>query len=82
MRLEESSELSVIADGVPWIWEQARRSRPQASWCVDIYHVSEDFHKCARAMMGDGEAARTWANAELEELIRVSGPRYIKRLEE
>ena len=83
MGLEESSELSVIADGAPWIWEQAKqRLSPQASWCVDIYHVSEDLHKCAKAMMGEGEPARAWANAELEELIRLSGPRYLKRLEE
>jgi hypothetical protein len=49
MGLEDSSELSVIADGAAWIWEQAReRLSPKASWCVDVYHVSEDFHRCAR----------------------------------
>ena len=82
MGLENSSELSVIADGAPWIWEQARqRLSPQASWCVDVYHVSEDLHRCAKTMLGEGEAARSWAEAELEELIRLSGPRYIERLE-
>ena len=82
MGLENSSELSVIADGAPWIWEQARkRLSPQASWCVDVYHVSEDLHRCARAMLGEGEAARSWAVAELEELIRVGGPKYIQRLD-
>ena len=81
MGLEDSSQLSVIADGAPWIWEQARqRLSPQASWCVDVYHVSEDLHKCARAMHGEGESAGSWARTELEELIRVGGPRYIQRL--
>jgi hypothetical protein len=81
MGLEDSSELSVIADGAPWIWEQARqRLSPRASWCVDVYHVSEDLHKCARAMHGEGEPARSWAETELEELIRVGGPKYIERL--
>jgi len=83
MGLENSAELSVIADGAPWIWEQAKqRLSPQASWCVDVYHVSEDLHQCARTMFGEGEAARLWAEVELQELIRLSGPRYIKRLEE
>ena len=83
MGLEQSAELSVIADGAPWIWEQARqRLSPRASWCVDVYHVSQDLHQCARAMFGEGETARTWAQTELEELIRVSGPRYIRRLED
>lgn len=82
MGLENSSELSVIADGAAWIWEQARkRLSPQASWCVDVYHVSEDLHKCARAMLGEGEAARSWAQKELDELIRVGGPKYIERLD-
>ena len=83
MELEDSSELSVIADGAAWIWEQAhKRLSPQASWCVDVYHVSEDLHKCAKSMLGEGEAARLWAQRELEELIRVGGPRYIDRLDQ
>jgi hypothetical protein len=82
MGLENSSDLSVIADGAPWIWEQARqRLSPQASWCVDVYHVSEDLHKCARSMWGEGEAARSWAQGELEELICVGGPKYLERLD-
>lgn len=83
MKLQDCSQLSVIADGAPWIWEQARqRLSPKASWCVDVYHVSEDFHKCARTMMGEGEPARCWAENELEELIRIGGPRYIDRLDQ
>lgn len=83
MGLENSSELSVIADGASWIWEQARqRLSPHASWCVDVYHVSEHLHDCGRAMLGEGESARSWAQGELEELIRVGGPKYITRLNE
>lgn len=83
MGLEDSSDLSVIADGAPWIWEQAsRRLSPHASWCVDIYHVSEDFHQCAKALHGEGETARSWAEAELEELIRLGGPKYLQRLDQ
>lgn len=82
MGLEGSAQISVIADGAPWIWEQARqRLSPHASWCVDVYHVSEDFHRCARSTLGEGEAARSWARGELEELIRVGGPRYLERLD-
>jgi hypothetical protein len=81
MGLEDSSELSVVADGAAWIWQQARvRLSPKASWCVDVYHVSEDLHQCARALLGEGETARSWAKTELEELIASGGPRYIERL--
>lgn len=82
MGLEDSSELSVIADGASWIWDQAhQRLSPHASWCVDVYHVSEDLHKCARAMRGEGQAARSWAETELQELIKIGGPKYIGRLD-
>ena len=80
--LEQSSELSVIADGAPWIWEQAReRLSPRASWCVDVFHVSENLHQCARTLQGEGQEARSMAQAEQEELIRVGGPKYIQRLD-
>ena len=82
MGLNDSSQLSMIADGAPWIWEQAReRLSPQASWCVDVYHVSEHLHQCARGLFGEGDAARAWAEVELEELIRVGGPKYLPRLD-
>jgi hypothetical protein len=83
MGLENASDLSVIADGAPWIWEQARvRLSPQASWCVDVYHVSEHIHACAKAMLGEGDTARSWARDEVESLICTSGPRYLDRLDE
>lgn len=82
MGLENCSEMSVIADGAAWIWEQAKqRLSPQASWCVDVYHVSEHLHQCGKAMFGETESARSWAHGELVELIRVGGPRYLARLE-
>ncbi len=83
MGLEDSSKLSVIADGAPWIWEQAkRRLSPHASWCVDVYHVSEDIHHCGKAMFGEGEPARSWAEKQLGELLKLSGPKFIATLDE
>lgn len=81
--LENSSQLSVIGDGAAWIWEQAReRLSPQASWCVDVYHVSQDFHKCSKRLFADDASARNWAESELEELIRAGGPKYLERLDQ
>lgn len=83
MGLDDSKELSVLADGAPWIWEQARlRLSPDAQWCVDVYHVSEHLHDCAKAMFGEGPAARSWADGRLTELIEQAGPRFIRQLDE
>jgi hypothetical protein len=78
----DSAELSVLADGAAWIWEQARlRLSPRAQWCVDVYHVSEHLHACARQMLGEGDAARSWAQERLEELIGHGGPGFIAMLD-
>lgn len=81
--LKDSKDLSVLADAAPWIWEQARaRLSPQAQWCVDIYHVSEHIHACAKAMFGEGAKARAWADDRLEELIAHGGPRSVAVLDQ
>lgn len=83
MGLDDSKDLSVLADGAPWIWEQARlRLSPDAQWCVDIYHVSEHLHDCAKAMLGEGTAARSWADTQLTDLIQLGGPAFIRRIEQ
>jgi hypothetical protein len=82
MGLDDSKQLSVLADGAAWIWEQAgARLSPHAQWCVDIYHVSEHLHGCARSMFGEGAAARSWAEGRLEELIELAGPKFIAQLD-
>lgn len=82
MGLGDSTDLSVLADGAAWIWEQAgRRLSPGAQWCVDVYHVSEHLHDCAKAMFGEGAAARAWAQERLDELVRDAGPRFIDQLD-
>lgn len=84
LQLEKTPRLSMIADGAAWIWQQAavRLPKHNTDWCVDIYHVSQHLHTAARAMLGEGEPARSWAEQELEDLIRLGGPAYIDRLDE
>jgi hypothetical protein len=76
MGLADARDLSVLADGAAWIWEQAAaRLSPHAQWCVDVYHVSEHLHACGRALHGEGAAAaRAWADERLEDLIARGGP--------
>jgi hypothetical protein len=76
------TKLSVIADGAKWIWDQARQRLPggNTQWVVDIYHVSQHIHDCGKALFGEGQAARQWAEQQRLELIEQGGPRFIQSL--
>jgi hypothetical protein len=80
--LTADDALSVIADGAKWIWiEAAKRFGPDTQWVVDVFHVSEHIHACGKAMLGEGVPARQWAEARLQRLIEIEGPRFIEELE-
>jgi len=80
--LSAHDPLSVIADGAKWIWiEAAKRFGPNTQWMVDVYHVSEHLHACGKQMLGEGPRARQWAEAQLERLIEIEGPRFIEELD-
>lgn len=80
--LARSDQLSVIADGAKWIWEQAgKRLSKQAKWCVDVYHVSHHLHDCGKSIFGEGPAARTWAHERLMHALSHNGTKLIERLE-
>jgi hypothetical protein len=79
--LRDAPDLSVIADGARWIWDQAaRRLSGRAEWCVDVYHVSQHLHDCGKALLGEGPAARAWAEQRLRCLLELGGPGLIDRL--
>jgi hypothetical protein len=82
MGLQHSDQLSVIADGAKWIWDQAaKRLSKQARWCVDVYHVSQHLHDCGKALLGEGQAARDWAHERLMHALAHNGPELIERLQ-
>lgn len=78
----QDDPLSVIADGAKWIWiEAAKRFGPDTRWIVDVFHVSEHLHACGKQMLGEGAAARQWAEGQLQRLIEIEGPRFIEELD-
>ena len=80
--LAREPSVAVIADGAKWIWDQAAKRLPghNAEWCVDVYHVSQHLHACGRAVLGDGPAARAWADRRLMTALEGNGVGLIDRL--
>jgi hypothetical protein len=82
--LGDGDRLSVLGDGARWIWDQAARrfGRCGAEWCVDIYHVGQHLHDCAKALLGEGPAARAWADGQRSHLLEHDGVGLMRRLAE
>jgi len=83
MNLKAEPVVNVQADGAKWIWEQAARRLPKhnGSWCVDVYHVSQHLHRCGKELLGEGQAARAWADERLGVALKENGPALIRRVE-
>lgn len=83
MSLKDQPAVHVIADGAKWIWEQAaaRLPRHNAVWNVDVYHVSQHLHDCGKSMLGEGAAARAWADEKLMHALHCNGPSLIDKLQ-
>lgn len=78
--LPKDQDLSVLADGARWIWEQAakRFTGRDVQWVVDVYHLMLYLFAAAAALGAEG--ARRWAGRRVVELIEMGGPRFIEHL--
>jgi hypothetical protein len=85
---EEAERRVFLGDGAHWLWELAALLFPEAVPILDWYHLSENIHKAAREVFGEGsDEAKAWAKDRLSELwggdrreTRVEVARLRKRL--
>jgi hypothetical protein len=80
--LPKDLDLSVIADGAKWIWDQAakRFKGPDVQWVVDVYHLM--LYLFAVVAAQGAEAAKEWVGQRVIELIEMGGPRFIEHLKQ
>ena len=45
---KRGSEVSVLADGAPWIWKQAREHLPEHEGVLGVFHLLEHLHDADR----------------------------------
>jgi len=59
----ETSNVTVLADGVKWIWEEQLNHLPAASGVLDIFHAIGHIAETSRMLFGAGpEEASEWLN--------------------
>jgi hypothetical protein len=66
----QTSELTVLADGARWIWEEAQMHFAGAQGVLDIYHALEHVAETAKVLYGEGtEKAQVWLDRGREALL-------------
>jgi hypothetical protein len=67
LRVKAAQEKLVVADGAPWIWNQAELNVPCMQVKVlDFYHLSEHVHEVKRVLFGEeNESGETWVSQVL-----------------
>ena len=58
------SNVTVLADGAKWIWEEQLNHLPAAEGVLDVFHALEHIAETSRVLFGEGTAAATqWLDA-------------------
>jgi hypothetical protein len=62
-------DVQVLGDGAAWIWHAAAEHFGARIEAVDHWHAAEHLHGLSKLLLGDGPAARAWADARAAELL-------------
>lgn len=75
LRLKRTNELTALADGAKWIWNEVEENLPGAAGVLSVYHPGEHLHVAAVALHGEGMAAEAWHEGRRRDLLesRASG---------
>ena len=67
--IAESGEITVLADGAKWIWEEQRKHLTHAEGVLDVFHALEHVGETAKALYGETSAAADWTEAGRRALL-------------
>ena len=67
--VKRTDELTVLADGAKWIWNEVEKNLPGSVGVLDVYHAGEHLHAAAVALHGEGPAAEAWYERRRRSLL-------------
>lgn len=67
--LRRTDEVTALADGAKWIWNELEKNLPGATGILDIYHAGTHLHDAAVALHGSGPAAESWYEGRRRTLL-------------
>ena len=79
--LSDTGQITALADGAKWIWNQLAEHLPGVVGVLDIYHACEHLWGAAHAHFGEGRAeAGAWVARRRETLLRGGASALLKEL--
>lgn len=73
--IDDPAQVSVLADGARWIWEEVSMHLAGATEVLDIYHALEHLAETAHVLHGeDTEAAEAWLDTCRTKLLSEGWP--------
>lgn len=80
--IKDPSQVSVLADGARWIWEESSLHFPGAREVLDIYHALEHVAETAKVLHGEAtEAAKAWSETGRTALLTGGWPAMRQHLQ-
>jgi len=67
--ITDTSEVTLLADGAKWIWEEQRRHLIYAEGVLDIFHVLEHLSDTGKSLYADEESRLRWLGETREILL-------------
>lgn len=59
--IRDYHQISVLADGAKWIWEEVQKHLLGAAGVLDVYHAREHVVATGKLLYGDSPAATAWS---------------------
>lgn len=79
--IQDTSKVTVLADGAGWIWQQAAMHFPGANGILDIYHALEHVADAAKKVYGEETVrCRRWIDSMRTALLSGGWPSVRQRL--
>jgi hypothetical protein len=73
--VRDPAQLSILADGARWIWDEAALHLAGATEVLDVYHALEKIAATAHALFGENtETSRAWTEAARRRLLAEGWP--------
>lgn len=80
--IHDTADITVLADGARWIWDEVAVRFPDAAGVLDIYHAAEHVAATAKVLYGEGNSeAKAWTDAGRMALLHGGWPELKLQIE-